>query len=142
MNNRTPGKRLEIRPQKLLWRYVLFSHLGGLMVLSLSAAPPEVFFAVAVPVLLGMIWTHRRYFNACDRITALVFNPGSRCYLVQADAVVLSADLKQDSLVTDWLTILHFKTSGGNRSVILSKDSVETEDYRRLRVSLIALSQT
>jgi len=69
-------------------------------------------------------------------LTELQWMPDGEWLLTRNKQQVV-VKLASDSLVTPFLTLLNFKTAEGRKfPLIIFKDNIDSEDFRRLRVRL------
>ena len=69
--------------------------------------------------------------------TSLVYGTDRQLTIEQHDGVKVSAEVCADTLVSPWLILLNTTSvSHGKRSLLLFRDAMAGEDYRRLRVLL------
>ncbi len=137
MKNLGAGSRVQIRPSRYLWVAFLVTHLGGLSPLYLTTVPTAFIYLSIVSVMLSLCWLRWRYFHAPERITDMIFRDDRRFHLLCADGGVKDAELSGISLLLPWLLIVQFRIEHRQVSLILARDCVEQDTFRRLRVWLL-----
>ncbi len=130
--------RVTLRPSPRLAALLLVAGLGSAAVLLLLPLPLWLVLPLAVAVLLAAC--HHVARDALRLLPAsavlLEVDAGGRLRVTCRNGIAYAAEVAGDSLVGAWLTILNLKADGQRRTVLLTGDSTEAEDYRRLRVWL------
>ena len=111
--------------------------LLGLHVLSFLAAwlnplPVWLRLFLSLSVLLSY-WLTYRY---KPKIIALRLQPDGTCGLHLAGGAEIEAALLGSSLVNTGFVLLHFQAETRRYSLLICRDSLEAEEFRRLRVAL------
>jgi toxin CptA len=131
---------LQLRFSRTLGALLVGAHLASLALLWITPLPSGVQFAASLLLLASGLFYLRRdcLLLAPGSIVSLRFDQEGACSYQARGGEWFEATLLGSSLVTPWLSVLNFKpeTSRGMRSVVLFPDSIDAEDYRKLRVLL------
>ena len=132
--------RVSLKPSILLSAILCAVHVAGVAILfTLEASASFRVAAVAVIALsLGRsMWLHA-LLRAQQSVIALTIEDQERCTLQTRSGAILPARILGSTYVTSSLTVISAKPTGAHRSrhVLLLKDSIASEDFRRLRVIL------
>ena len=131
---------LQLRFSRTLGALLIVAHLASLALVWIAPLPGSVQFAASLLLLASCLFYLRRdcLLLAPGSIICLRFDQeGAGRYQVR-NGEWFEATLLGSSLVTPWLSVLNYKpeTGRGMRSAVLFPDSIDAEDYRKLRVLL------
>ncbi|HFE37478.1 MAG TPA: hypothetical protein ENK06_03530 [Gammaproteobacteria bacterium] len=119
-------------------------HASAIILFSVMEFFFPVYVAGILLLLLSANYSINKYalLKAANAIVSVVWDANNEWKLETQDGTVWSAELVPDSYVHPLLTILIFKEVSEKRlklfpsNVVLLKDSINTGDFRRLRVRL------
>jgi len=125
-------------PSRLLALYLLVTHVAASLVVLLVDWPHWVETALLASIALSLIHclsshVYRVWANA---VQSALWDADGLWWLRNGSDQRVRAKLLPDSYVTLNLVILNFKTGRRRRSLILTRDSVDKETLRILRVRL------
>ncbi len=130
-----PDLTLEIRPSRLLGRFILVTHLAASGMLPLLAQRHAAFWLLLVPILVSFVHAWRRHQSGTAR---LVVPSSGECLLAEEDGPPRPVALLPHSRIWPALMVLNLRLEGGGRrSLILLPDNTDPEQRRRLRVRLM-----
>ncbi len=131
---------LQLRFSRTLGALLLVAHLASLALVWITPLPGSVQFVICLLLLASCLFYLRRdcLRLAPGSIISLSFNQEGSCSYQVRGGEWFEATLLGSSLVTPWLSVLNFRREAarGMRSVVLFPDSIDAEDYRKLRVLL------
>lgn len=112
-------------------RYLVLVH--GLALLSVMLLPVGVGLRLCMALLLVVSFMHA--WRRQQQPVRLVWRDTD--WLIRCADREHKAELLASSLLTAWLTLLHFKLDSGRRlCVLLLPDALDSDHFRRLRVRL------
>lgn len=125
--------QIETRPSRLLG--MLYLGMSALALMAIAyAAIPATFQAL---ISLGMIGTSIGGWRRMRVAGRLRVDSDGMLQCREAHGDWLDMEVQGETLVTLWLIVLRYRTAGGPMStLVLLPDSANTDDLRRLRVSL------
>lgn len=129
---------LNLQCSKQITFWVILIHLISLVCINLYAIQFSIKLALMLLVLLHASHVYIYYVRLIhvDSVRSIELNTHGQ-WLLRKQQQWIEAELLDDSLVTHYLMVLNFKTKSYlNTSVILMRDSVSAEEWRRLRVYL------
>ena len=124
-----------LKPSKFYCTFLAVALLASFLVIILIHA--NIWIKLLVAVLLGFYgsYTYLRYalLKTHDSIIALQYTSSGK-WQVTTNAGVASGEVKGDSVVTPFLSILRFNVERKRSSLscIILRDSLDNDDYRRL----------
>lgn len=124
-----------LKPSKFYCSFLAVALLASFLVIILIHA--NIWIKLLVAVLLGFYgsYTYLRYalLKTRDSIIALQSTSSGK-WQVTTNAGVVSGEVKGDSVVTPFLSILRFNVERKRSSLscIILRDSLDNDDYRRL----------
>ena len=98
----------------------------------LNPLPVGLRLLLSSSVLLSL-WLASR---SKPEIAGLRLQPDGGWILHSADAAEIEAALLGSSLVNPWFALLHFRAESRRYSVLVCRDSLGADEFRRLRVAL------
>ncbi|MCG3200527.1 MAG: hypothetical protein NFCOHLIN_00382 [Gammaproteobacteria bacterium] len=129
--------RLRVGRSRSLRFALLPAHLGAAAAVLLVDGPWWAATGLAIVVMISAAAGLARHFgNDSDRVHELVLRTDGR-FEVMTAAGQESAELWYVSLAEPWLTVFGVRSASGRRhDIVLLRDNVEPEPFRRLRVRL------
>lgn len=130
--------RVALRPSPRLAMLLALAGLGSAVLLALLPLPRWLMLALCAAVLLATCHHLARDVLRLlpGSVVLLEVDAGGRLRVVCRNGAADAAEVAGDSRVGAWLTLLNLKVAGRRRSVLLTGDGTDAEDYRRLRVWL------
>ncbi|MEN8261469.1 MAG: protein YgfX [Pseudomonadota bacterium] len=121
---------------------IVIVHTAALVGALANGLSPALKFALAAAVLSSGGWTLWRHVYAISsKEIRLTYSEFAGWRLNLDSTGDMPATLLPSSIVTTWLCMLHFRAEeGAFHSVILFRDALEPEVFRRLRVVLKSTS--
>lgn len=98
----------------------------------LNPLPVWLRLALSMSVLLSLWLT----FRAKPNIAGLRLQPDGGWILQAMDDTETEASLLGSSLSNPWFVLLHFQAETRRHSLLICRDSLDAEGFRRLRVAL------
>ena len=98
----------------------------------LNPLPVWLRLLLSLPVLLSL-WLASR---SKPEIVGLRLLPDGIWLLQSADAAEIEASLLGSSLANPWFVLLHFQAETRRYSLLICRDSLDADGFRRLRVAL------
>lgn len=127
--------RLRIGRSRSLRAALLLAHLGAAAAVLLVDGPWWVATGLATFVAISAAANLARHFGSV-RVHELVLRTDGS-FVLQSAAGQESAELRYVSLAEPWLTVFGVRSVSGRRhDIVLLRDNVEQEPFRRLRVRL------
>jgi len=132
--------QLEIRPSRILLVVLLLLHLSAIVILITLPMPAILMFVLSIVLIL--IGAHLMSLHALrsseKAVTKIIWDANDEWLLSGSARQNVKVDLLGDSYVHPKLTILRFKEPDKmwSNSVVLLKDNIDENDFRRLRVRL------
>jgi toxin CptA len=129
--------RVPVRPSRLLSRLILIAHAVAAAGLFLSGAQPWMLAGGCAALLASGAWHVRSAIRAGHGASVLDLGADGCCAIAGAQDA-WGGLLRTDSIALPWLVVLRIDRAGGGgaRSLVLLRDSLEADDWRRLRVFL------
>jgi hypothetical protein len=132
--------RVSLQPSLLLSAILLGAHCAaGAMLFTLEM--PVSFSAAAVTIialsLVRSMWLHA-LLRAQQSVIALTVEDQESCTLQTRSGAMLPARILGSTYVTSFLTVINARPAGARvaRHVLLMRDTIAPEDFRRIRVLL------
>jgi hypothetical protein len=136
---------LELRPSGRLAGACTLAWGGGAVAALLSGVPLPLATVLALGALAGLARCLRRTAlnTARDAVTALAWGADGGWTLGLGDGSRVTATLLPAPYRQPWLTVLRFRVPGRRLpvSAVITRDRVDPEPFRRLRVRLYLWSQ-
>lgn len=129
---------LRIDPVRSRGLGALVTSMHGLGLLSVLLSDLANWAAAGLAALIigSLIWSHWRSIPAKRPVQAAVLDGYGEWWL-ECGAEPKSAVLRPDTYMSRWLVILRFRDAGGcRRDLVVARDAVPSEVFRRLRVVL------
>ncbi len=130
---------LDILPSRYLLILLFCLHFFSFVLLFFMPIPTiYLFFSIAL-ILLSAIYTLMYQANILPKsIVGLIWDIDDDWFILQKNGEKKSATLDGNSFIHPFFSILNFKQDGRvlTRSVILLKDNINQNVFRRLRVRL------
>ena len=132
--------RLEIKPSRILCSLLLILHLFALAIIFILdfefLINILVAILIAVSAYISIFQTAFR--KSSSAIIKLVWDSNNEWILENNRGEQLNAELLRDSYVSSVMTVLNFKCKNHfrHKSIILLKDNINENDFRKLRVRL------
>lgn len=126
---------LQLRASKQITYWLCFLHLLALFGLSLYAVNGLLKLCLGSLTFIHAVYVQRYYarLNYSESVRILELNTRGEWWLHQNQCSEC-ASLLANSLMTQYLIVLNFKTSSFlTKSVLLMRDSLSGEDWHRLR---------
>lgn len=129
---------LSLKPSHFLFLFQCSVH--GLALLALALTDLAWFAVAAVSALV--IISFRQTLKTRNRLAVSgVMLKGDGSWSIRSpEGKEESATLLGSSLSYYWFVLLQFQTAKAHKSVLICRDSLSSEDFRRLRISLKVLS--
>lgn len=130
---------VKLQPSQQLGYFIIGIHAISLICIGLYTAPQALKIVLSFLVVLQAACTYRHFvlFKSPHSIIQLECTPHGKWFLVNTQLQLIAAELLGSSVVTHYLIILHFKSDAFfKRSVLLLRDSISKEEWRKLRVYL------
>lgn len=131
---------LQPRFSRTLGTLLVVAHLASLALVCIAPLRGDVQFVVSLLLLASCLFYLRRdcLLLAPGSIVSLRLDQDGACSYQVRGGEWFEATLLGSSLVMPWLSVLNYRpeTGRGMRSVVLFPDSIDAEDYRKLRVLL------
>ncbi len=122
------------KPSRMLRAFLWGVHALSILAASLNPLPIGFRLAFSACVLISLWWALRR-----DRvgagITGLQIKPDGSWIVHKGDAEE-EATLLGSSLVNPWFVLLHLRTETRRLALLVCRDSLPPDAFRRLRVAL------
>ena len=149
--------RLEIKPSKILLLFLLGIHLVALILIYFLEFTLFLSISFYTFIILSAYFVINKYalLNSSKAIVKLIWDTNNEWILEAKNGETIQAELKQDSYIHPFISILIFNCRqdgvqanagkftgfyklklGFTCNVILLKDNVNENDFRRLRVRL------
>lgn len=130
--------RIDLKPSLGLGLSLAFLFIGAGYILSASHLPVnyKVFSLLLFSISFGYYLSRYIFLIWPQAITQVWYRGKSQWLILVKSGHLYSAELLGDSFVSAWLIILNFKTEKKRISVILTRDILNKEQYRKLRMSL------
>ena len=149
--------RLEIKSSKILLFFLLGIHLVALILVYFLEFTLFLSISVSTFIILSAYFVINKYalLNSSKAIVKLIWDANNEWILETKNGKTIQAELKRDSYIHSFMTILIFSRSpdeakrnpgetpglrklhpGYKYNVILLKDNLDENDFRRLRVRL------
>lgn len=124
-----------INPSCYLKRFVDFLHLLALLAAGLNALP-VIYRSVAGGVVVMLWLASRKYWKISASRLRYTENKGWEMAFDGMD--YKAGKVLADTVVTQWVVFLRFKADAqSTMPLIIAKDSLSADDFRRLRVKLM-----
>lgn len=131
---------LQLRFSRTLGALLLVAHLASLALAWIAPLQDGIQFVVSLLLLASGLFYLRRdcLLLAPGSIVSLRFDQEGACSYQVRGGEWSETTLLGSSLVTPWLSVLNYRPEAGRgmRSVVLFPDSIDADDYRKLRVLL------
>ncbi len=130
---------VKLQPSWQLGYFIVGIHAISLICIGLYTAPHALKAGLSFLVVLQAACIYRRFvlFKSSHSIIQLEYTPHGKWLLINMHLQLIAAELLSSSVVTHYLIILHFKSdSFFKHSVLLLRDSLSKEEWRKLRVYL------
>jgi hypothetical protein len=114
----------------------LFLHGLALLAAFLNPLPIAMRLAVSAVVMLSLWLNLRRWRHPL--IAGLSQRPDGGWRLYSAKGAEFEASLLGSSLANPWFVLLHLRTESARLNLLLCRDSLPEDGFRRLRVALQA----
>jgi hypothetical protein len=123
------------KPSRRLALFLLAIH--GLSLLAAWLNPLGIWLKLLLTLcVLFSLWLAFKRNGNGPEIAGLQLKPDNSWVLHLAPGSEVEARLLGSSIANPWFVLLHFKTENKRYSVLLPRDSLEPEAFRRLRVAL------
>ncbi len=128
---------LSLRPSRRLFLLLTLAHGAAAAALAALGLDPWIGVPMLLGVILSLAWQLRRLFGA-QRIVELILHKDGALEYVRRDGTAASGKVDPQTMVTAWLTVLLLRSGAGRRceALTLLPDTLESEDFRRLRLWL------
>jgi toxin CptA len=132
--------RLTLRPSRRLAALLVLIHLVALAALGTLTLALWIRLALAVALAAALARALRRHalLQGCDAIVEITCAADGRLSLEQRDGTCRDAEVLAGSTVHPLAVLLRVRVAGRRaaRAVVVFPDSVEDDEFRRLRVWL------
>ncbi|TRZ56938.1 MAG: hypothetical protein D4S02_14395 [Rhodocyclaceae bacterium] len=126
---------MKLQPSRNLAVLLVATHAGALLVI--SSLELLVWIKLALLILMAIsAWNCRKYWYGAQRITLLSLREKGALAYLRMNGETGDASVDRQSTVTPWLTVILLTRGQGLESLVLLPDSLNQDDYRRLRVWL------
>ena len=126
---------LSPKPSRALATFLLGVHALSFLAAWLNPLPVWLRSLIALGVLLSL-WLNVRRSRAETEIIGLRIKPDVAWDLHTREGPIIEASLLGSSLVNPWFVLLHFRAEKKRYSLLICRDSLNAEEFRRLRVTL------
>lgn len=134
------GLWLRISPDssRLYSRFLLAAHVLALIGSLTAAVPRLVQWVLALSIAGSLIFQVRKIrLDRNENRPSIVYAEQDGWSLWIGSGEPVRIELLASTVATRWITILHFKTEKNRfQSFVISPDSLDSEDYRRLQMIL------
>ena len=132
--------KINLRPSRILVAILVFAHAAAIAMVVLAGLPlwlALVAIAALVASLVYDVW-QTALLRAQDAVRALEITADDKFSIQTRRGERLECEVLGSTYVTFFLTILNLKAlnSGGNKRAVILPDSLDAEDFRKLRVWL------
>ena len=132
--------KINLRPSRILVAILVFAHAAAIAMVVLAGLPlwlALVAIAALVASLVYAVW-QTALLRAQDAVRALEITADDKFSIQTRRGERLECEVLGSTYVTFFLTILNLKAlnSGGNKRAVILPDSLDAEDFRKLRVWL------
>ncbi len=132
--------QLEIKPSRILFVVLLLFHLSAIAILITLSMPAVITFVLSIVlILIGAHLVSLHALRSSEKaVTKIIWDANDEWLLSGRARQNVKVDLLGDSYVHPKLTILRFKEPDKiwSNNVVLLKDNIDENDFRRLRVRL------
>ncbi|MBS0424206.1 MAG: hypothetical protein JSR71_07220 [Proteobacteria bacterium] len=132
--------RIRLQPSCYLARLLSFAHAAAGLVLWPLALPLGVKAAFIVLLIASLIYYLRKdaLLIAHDAIVALTLTEEMSCILTARSGQSMTCSLSDSTFVAPYLTVINLQPNERffMRSVVILPDSIDAEEFRRLRIWL------
>ncbi|MGH8551183.1 MAG: protein YgfX [Methylococcales bacterium] len=130
--------RISADPSRRVLGFLIAAHLLGLIGSLAAGLPTPVRAALALAVVCSGFFHFRKYrLNRSEARPLIVYGEQDGWSFQIGAGPRVHAELLASSVATRWITILHFRTmEKGFQTFLIVPDSLDSEDYRRLRMIL------
>jgi hypothetical protein len=130
-----PCPYLAPKPSRRLALFLLTVHVLSFLAAWLNPLAIWLKLPLSLCVLFSLWLAFKRHANGPE-IAGLQLKPDESWDLHLARDEKAEARLLGSSIANPWFVLLHFKTENKRYSVLMPRDSLEPEAFRRLRVAL------
>lgn len=144
MWSNTSDKALVIHPEPSQYLAAWLMLLHGLAGAGLIAATGAWVYVPGLGAVVFSLIVHLKrqgFLGARPALLALRLDGSGACRVLKADGHWQAARILPGSLCTAWLCVLQLRVSGRWHSLSLASDSLPAEQWRRLRMGLLALRE-
>lgn len=141
------------KPSRGLGTLLIGIHALAFLAAWLNPLPVSLHLLLSAAVLLSAGWHLRRsinrvkgteklikllekLFQSQPEIPGLALKSDNSWALTLSTGEIIEASLLGNSILSPWFVLLHFRTEKNDRQVLICRDSLEPDTFRRLRVAL------
>ena len=132
--------RLEIKPSKILFFLLLILHFLALLIIYTLNFDLLITVLIVIPVFISAYFSIFKITlqKSKNSIIKLVWDGNNEWILENKIGEKINAELLKDTYISSMMTILIFKCEGQfvTKNIVLLKDNIDENDFRRLRVRL------
>ncbi len=133
---------LSIHPKPSYWLAMILGsvHCAAIGLISLLPAVVDIKVMLVAMLIISLIYSLSKdaLLISQDAIKVLVLSDEMPCQLMMRSGESISCSILEDSFVAPYLTVVCLKPEGKffPRSLVMLKDSLDAEEFRKLRVWL------
>ena len=131
---------IRLQPSYYLAVLLGLAHAAAGLVLWPLALPPGVKAAIAILLIVSLIYYLRKdaLLTAHDAVVALTLTEEMSCILIARSGQSMTCNLADNTFVAPYLTVINLQPVEQffMRSVVILPDSIDAEEFRRLRIWL------
>lgn len=131
---------IRLQPSYYLAALLGLTHAAAGLVLWPLALPPGVKAAIAILLIVSLIYYLRKdaLLTAHDAVVALTLTEEMSCILIARSGQSMTCNLSDNTFVAPYLTVINLQPVEQffMRSVVILPDSIDAEEFRRLRIWL------
>ena len=138
-------QHLELQSSKIFAAILIFIYGGALICLNLSSLSIWLKIILTLFIIVTFLISLNKLilFKSAESIMIIKADKKNQWNLINRSGEFFSAKLCGNSICTRWLVILNFRVHEVNKilSLLIFPDSIDAEDFRRLRAYLRVMSR-
>jgi hypothetical protein len=115
--------------------FLLAVHTFSLLAAWLNPLPVWLKLILSLAVAFNLWLVYKQHTNG-STIVGLQLKPDGSWLLHQVAGGDLESQLRGSSIINPWFVLLHLRTGNKPYSILIPRDSLEPDAFRRLRVAL------
>ena len=132
--------KINLRPSRILVAILVFAHAAAIAMVVLAGLPLWLALLAIMALAASLVYDVRQtaMLRAPDAVSAFEITADDKFSIQTRRGEWLECELLGSTYVTYFLTILNLKAidSGKNKRAVILPDSLDAEDFRKLRVWL------